>query len=184
MVQVLRAVELLERLAIVLARWCAWLAAIGIGVITVLLVTSTLQRYLLNRPIPVTEELGGLLFLGIGFLSLAYGFACNRHVRLELLWRYLPHPWREILEVGGYLMALFALYVLVRETGSMTRFSIELAERTEMTELLLWPWRILMPACLGLFAVLVALRAAIIALRLVVGERPPRGTVSFGGPRA
>jgi TRAP-type C4-dicarboxylate transport system permease small subunit len=152
-----------------LALWCAYLAALGIFGIVALLVTSSLKRYLFHTPIHVTEELGGLLFLATTFLAVTHGFVRNRHVRLELLWRVLPGRWRRLFEVLGHLMALLALAILIRETYAMAEFSYELRARSVMTELLLWPWRLLIPATLSLLLLAVALRTSVMLLKMAVG---------------
>jgi len=161
-----------------LAVWCAYVAAAGIFVIVALLVTSSTKRYLFQEPIHVTEELGGLLFLGTTFFGLTFGFVRNRHVRLELLWRYLPYPWRQLLEVLGYILCVLALLMLIHQTWAMTAFSYELQGRSVMTELLLWPWRLIMPAMLSLLLLAIVVRAIVTVLRVAAGERPPEPNAS------
>ena len=168
----LKAAEGLQKTLSLIALWCAYAAAGGIFLIVALLVTSSTKRYLFQEPIHVTEELGGLLFLGTTFCGLTFGFVRNRHVRLELLWRYLPYPWRQLLEVLGYVLCILALLMLVHQTWAMTAFSFELQARSVMTEILLWPWRLLMPAMLSLLVLAIAVRAMVTVLRVAVGERP------------
>ena len=98
------------------------MAGVGILAIVVLLVVSSLQRYVIGSPIPITEELAGLLFLGSAFLSLAYGFTQNRHVRLELLWRLLRSPWREVAELMGLVLAVVALIAVLSKCRSFLPF--------------------------------------------------------------
>jgi len=163
----LRLAEGLQALTAGAARWLAYASAAGILLIVVLLVTSSLKRYLFQQPIHVTEELGGLLFLGTTFCGLVYGFTQNRHVRLELFWRLLPHPWRELMEVLGYVLCLVALGVIIKQTWATTVFSYEIQGRSVMTEILLWPWRLLIPAVLLLLALAVFSRSVVIVLKLV-----------------
>ena len=172
----LKAAEGLQKTLSLIALWCAYAAAVGIFLIVALLVTSSTKRYLFQEPIHVTEELGGLLFLGTTFFGITYGFVSNRHVRLELLWRYLPFPWRHVLEILGYVLCLLALVLLIYQTWAMTAFSYELQGRSVMTELLLWPWRLIMPAMLSLLLATIVARALVIALRLASGEPPPGHT--------
>jgi TRAP-type C4-dicarboxylate transport system permease small subunit len=175
----LRVVEAIQDMLVAVARWCAYLSAAGIFVIVALLVTSSTKRYLFQQPIHVTEELGGLLFLGTTFFGITYGFVRNRHVRLELLWRYLPYPWRQWLEVLGYLLCMLALALLIQQTWAMTAFSYELQGRSVMTDILLWPWRLIMPAILFLLLVAIVVRSVVIVLGIVAGvpsdegEQPP-----------
>jgi len=166
---VLKWAEGAERLLATIGRACAWIAAGGIFAIVALLVASSAKRYLLAQPIHVTAELAGLLFLASTFLGLTYCFVLDRHVRLELLWRHLPYPWRSLFEVAGYALSALALILLVRQTWVLTVFSYERQGRSVMAELLLWPWRLLLPATLTLLLGAIVTRAAIIVLRVIIG---------------
>lgn len=161
----------------VLDRACAWLAelaakmaGIGIVAIVVLLVVSSLRRYVLGSPIPITEELAGLLFLGSAFLSLAYGFTQNRHVRLELLWKLLRSPWREVAELMGLVLAVVALIALIIVTYQLGAESFRGGHLSEMTEIVLWPWRMVMSFGLGLLLLAIVVRLATRTLELVSGS--------------
>lgn len=154
-----------------LAHACACLSAVGLFGIVALLTLSSLKRYVLHTPIEVTEELGGLLFMATTFLALTEGFVRGRHVRLELLWRRLPSPWREATEVVGQVLVLIGVGVVVRETWFATTFSYQLGGRSVMTNLLLWPWRLVMPATLSLFSAAVAVRALRTVLSLAAARR-------------
>ena len=157
-----------------LDRACTWLAdvaakmaGVGILAIVVLLVLSSLQRYVVGAPIPITEELAGLLFLGSAFLSLAYGFTQNRHVRLELLWRMLRSPWREVAELVGLVVAIVALIALIIVTYQLGADSFRGGHLSEMTEIVLWPWRMVMSFGLGLLLLAIVVRLATRTLELV-----------------
>ncbi len=171
----LRVAEAIQDMLAAVARWCAYLSAVGIFVIVALLVTSSTKRYLFQEPIHITEELGGLLFLGTTFFGITYGFVRNRHVRLELLWRFLPYPWRQWLEVLGYVLCMLALALLIHQTWAMTVFSFELQARSVMTDILLWPWRLIMPAILLLLLAAIIIRSLVIVLRIVAGLPPDEG---------
>jgi TRAP-type C4-dicarboxylate transport system permease small subunit len=169
----IRLIERADAGVAVAARLAAYLSALGVLSIVVLLVASSLMRYVLGAPIPITEELAALLFLATAFLSLTYGFTERRHVRLELLWNLLPSPWREAAELLGLVLAVVALGFLINVTWSLGMYSYQSAGRSEMTEILLWPWRVLMPACLGLFLVAVVLRLLMQSITLAsrIGQR-------------
>lgn len=147
-----------------IAEVCAGVAALGIFGIVILLTASSLKRYLLNSPISVTEELGGLMFMATTFLSLAWGFVRGRHVRLELLWRVLPPKLAGTFEIVGLVAAIIGLGILANETWNATLLSYDLRGRSVMTELLLWPWRLIMPLTLLLLIAAIVLRCARIAL--------------------
>ncbi len=151
-----------------LARWCAYASAAGIFVIAALLTISTLKRYIFLTPIPETEELGGLLFMATTFLALAHGLTQDRHVRLELLWRFLPGRWQDAASLVGYLLMMIALAVLISETWTTAVGSYMARNRSVMTEILLWPWRMVMPATLAV--VLAATAVRFVALGFAVAD--------------
>jgi|TARA_B100001964_G_C14091273_1_gene534904 TRAP-type C4-dicarboxylate transport system permease small subunit len=169
---VVRRVEVAQQYIALTARWGAYISAIGIFFIVLLLVGSSLKRYLFQQPIHVTEELGGLLFLATTFFGLTYGFVRNRHVRLELFWRKIPSPWNKISESIGYVLCIGALVILVRETWLLTIFSFDIQGKSVMTELLLWPWRLIIPTILAFLGLAIFVRLLITVLRLFVDESP------------
>lgn len=146
-----------------IAEICAGASALGILGIVILLTASSLKRYVLNSPISVTEELGGLMFMATTFLALTWGFVRGRHVRLELLWRVLPPKLAGAFEVIGLVAAVAGLGILAIETWNATLLSYELQGRSVMTELLLWPWRLIMPLTLFLLIAAILLRCVRIA---------------------
>ncbi len=172
----------LARWADCLARWCAYASAIGIFFIAALLTVSSLKRYIFLTPIQETEELGGLLFMATTFLAIAYGLSQDRHVRLELLWRFLPARWQEQCSLLGYVLVMIALVVLVMETWHTGLGSYAMQNRSVMTELLLWPWRMIMPAALAVVLAVCTLRFLDLVLAMLCGERAAPRNVDEGGP--
>jgi len=170
LLSVVRRIELIQQYIGHAARWSAYIAAIGIFFLVLLLVGSSLKRYLFQQPIHVTEELGGLLFLATTFFGLTYGFVQNRHVRLELFWRKIPSPWNNICEAIGYILCIGGLAILIRETWSLTIFSYNLQSRSVMTEFLLWPWRLIIPTVLTFLGLAIFVRLLSIILRLFIEE--------------
>lgn len=160
-----------------MAHWCVCASAVGIFFIVGLLAVSSTKRYLFDAPIHMTEELGGLMFMATTFLAITQGFVQERHVRLELLWRYLRYPWRQLLEVAGYALVLVALPVLVYQTWGAAMLSYELGAHSVMADLLMWPWRLVMPLTLGLFTCAVALRMVRVAVALARGRSDAGATV-------
>ena len=157
------------------ARWCAYVSAAGIFCIAALLTVSSLKRYIFLTPIQETEELGGLLFMATTFLALAYGLARDRHVRLELLWRHLPGRWQDVASLVGYALVMVAIVVLIAETWKTTMSSYAGQNRSVMTELLLWPWRLVMPASMSIVLAAAFMRFAALGLRVMDGgERDSR----------
>ena len=117
-----------------------------------------------------------LLFLAMSLLAIPIGLFHGRHVRLDLVSRHLPDRWRLGLEAVGLLVACAALGLLVRETLLSTFFAYDIGARTDMNEIRIWPWQLLLPVGLGLLLLGLAARALVVALRIAAGrfaeERP------------
>jgi len=175
-------VRRLEKAAAVLATLFGWLAALAVLAIAALLVVSSIKRYLFASPVPATEELGSLLFLALGLLSLAYGFVNERHVRVDIVWRRFPSRARRALEAAGLLLAIPAIIILVRETWDVTVFSFEIGARSDMSEINLWPWRLVLPVGLGALGLVILLRSATMLLGLIAGQEGGSQTGQTGLP--
>jgi len=147
-----------------------YVAAAAVAAIMALLVVSSLRRYVFGMPVAQTEELGSLLFLAVCVLSIPYGFARGRHVRVDFVWRRFSPRLRLGLEAVGLLLGALALLVLVRETWDLTVFSFKIGARSDMSEINLWPWRFVLSLGLALFTAAIGLRAAVIALRLMCNQ--------------
>lgn len=148
-------------------------AAVAVAGIVVLLVSSSVRRYVLGSPIPVTEELTALLFAALSFLSIVEGFVHDRQIRVGIVWRKLPRPLRNWAMLAGHVFTLVVLAWLVRWTLEFSVVSLELGSRTYVSGLLLWPWMMLIPASLALLCVAVAVRA-VVDLRATLRGEPVR----------
>lgn len=127
--------------------------------IFVLLVGSSFRRYLLGTPIAVTEELAALLFVATSFCSIPYGLMAGRHIRLQVLGDRLPLRLAAWASVVGDFLGAGVLAIVVIQLVAFARYSQEVGARTDVSELLLWPWMMVMPSMLGLVAIALVLRA-------------------------
>ncbi len=77
-----------------MARWidrvvgCA--LAVCLGVMTCVVFTSIVFRYLLNSPLTWTEELASLLFAWLTFLGAYFGFRSRTHISIDTIVIFLP----------------------------------------------------------------------------------------------
>lgn len=134
-------------------------AALAVGLIVVVLVFSSLQRYVLAAPIPATEEIAAYLFVCVAFASMVGGLVEGRHIRVLPLWRRLPAGAQNWAMLAGHAFSIAVLGVLVRETFGFAWSSYRLGARSYVANLPEWPWMMVIPACLTLLALAVALRA-------------------------
>lgn len=151
-----------------LCRVSLWAGAgATLGILT-LLVGSSMLRYVLGTPLAMTEELAGLLFVATAFCAVPYAMLAGRQIRLLVLVRHLPAPLVAWASVVGDLLGAFLLLVIVVQQVRFAEYSRAVGARTDVGEILLWPWMLLMPAMLALLALALTLRCvqrATLALR-------------------
>lgn len=154
-----------------LASLLSALSALAVAGIVVILVFSAVQRYLLTRPMPETEELAGFLFVALAFLSIADGFVRNRQIRIEMVWRKLPPRLQGWATVAGHLLTLVVLALIARELYGFAWSSLEFGSRSDNADILMWPWMMVMPFGMAMLALAVVARIAV-DLRRIRSGRP------------
>lgn len=97
----------------------------GITLAAAMLVTVCLQvfsRYVLQSPLPWTEEVGRYLFVWASFLGSAVLVGRNEHFSIDLIVRLLPPRGRRALRIGATLLVTgFALLMVVYGLGVSRR---------------------------------------------------------------
>ena len=132
-----------------LARSFLYIAGAALGVIVCLVAGSAIMRYVVGSPFGFTEEVVGLLFASMAFLSIAYCALFDREIRVDILHNALPGR----LQRAGQLIAVAALLIFAAWIGWLAFdfivLSYDIGARTDMTGITLWPW-------MSLFLVMVA----------------------------
>ena len=132
------------------------IAALAVGAIVVVLAFSSIQRYVLARPFPATEEIAAYLFVAMSFLSMLDGLMKGRHIRLLPVWKKLPPGLQGWAMVVGNIATLSVIFILLRETFAFAARSYRYGSRSYVADLLEWPWMMIIPfalATLGLGAI-------------------------------
>ncbi|MBK7469282.1 MAG: TRAP transporter small permease [Betaproteobacteria bacterium] len=153
-------VERAEALSRWVARAMTALSAIAVAAIVVVLVVSSMQRYVLANPIPATEEIAAYLFVAMAFLAMVGAMVERRHIRVLVVWRHLPARLQAWVMLAGNLGAILVLGALFWETFKFARSSYQFGARSYVADLIEWPWMMLIPGSLALLAVVVAVRLA------------------------
>jgi TRAP-type C4-dicarboxylate transport system permease small subunit len=150
-----------------LARIKTIVAALAAATIVLLLIVSSTQRYIFGRPIAVTEELGSLLFVIVAFMAASESFLTNRQIRTEVIWQLLSERWRGAALIAGHLGSAAVLAIFAWKTWQFAFFSFELGSRSLLTEILLWPFMMVIPVSLATLVVAIIARSIndILALR-------------------
>ena len=166
-------VERAEAMSSRAARAMTAVSAIAAAAIVVVLTFSSLQRYLLAKPIPATEEVAAYLFVAMAFLAMVGAMVERRHIRLLVVWRRLPERLQAWAMFVGNLGAIVVLGFIFWETFKFARSSYQFGARSYVADLPEWPWMMLIPASLALLAVAVVVRALSDLDRTLDGQSPP-----------
>jgi len=131
-------------------------AAALLAVLGFFVALSAIMRYVVGSPFRFTEELVGLLFVAAVFLALPLCFVLNRNICMSLIVDRLPSGVRRITDFLGFLACLAFVSLFGAASLEFALQSLNLESRSDMAELLLWPWMLVMPvsvACVGLILV-------------------------------
>lgn len=147
-----------DRLARRLSRLLTAISAIAIAAVVLILVFSSLQRYLLERPFPATEEIAAYLFVVLSFAALVGGLVEGRHIRVLPLFVRLPALVQRWAILLGHLAAVVVLAFLIKQTFDFAWSSHRFGTRSYVADLLEWPWMMVIPVSLALMALVLLLR--------------------------
>lgn len=124
------------------------------GILMVLLIlVSTLMRYIADQPIPFSDELAGLLFLTLAFTTFPHVINKSGHINLNLFAERMPYSLQRVLIVVAAVIFVAFAAVFSYEAWKFMEFSMVVNSRTAVSGILLWPWMALMPASMVLCAV-------------------------------
>ncbi|WP_374443773.1 TRAP transporter small permease [Stella sp.] len=135
-----------------------WLAVVAGMLMTTFVVLASVMRYFVGSPFRFTEELVGLLFVGLAFLGLPWTTMRNRHLRITLIPDMLPPAVRRLTDLLGMALVLVFLVVFAWQSWEFASFSLMLNARSDMGGIPLFPWMVLLPSMCAAAAVGVVVR--------------------------
>lgn len=134
------------------------IATVAGMLVTGFVALSSIMRYVLGQPLAYTEELVGLLFATMVFLSLPYCTMQGRHIEVTILTdRFPPAARRWSQRVSALLVLVFCVWY-----GSFAwefvSTSWRVNAKSDMGSIVLWPWMASMIVALILIAAAVLAR--------------------------
>ena len=135
-----------------------YVATAGGILITVFVALSSMMRYAIGKPFAFTEELVGLLFSTMVFLSLPYCTLRRRHIEVTLLTDRFPPALRRVSALTSALLVLLFCIWYGTFAWEFVLVSWQLHSKSDMGGILLWPWMA------SMFVSCVLIGAAILAL--------------------
>lgn len=125
--------------------------------VTVFVALSSIMRYAIGKPFAYTEELVGLLFATMVYLSLPYCTMHRRHIEVTLLTDRFPPALRRVSELASALLVLIFCVWYGRFAWEFVSVSWRLNSKSDMGGIPLWPWMA------SMFVACVLIAAAILA---------------------
>ena len=136
------------------SRVLAWLAGLMIIVLMVIIAAEVAARYLFDRTIGGSVEIGELLLALVVFSSVAYAQQARAHVSTNLVTARLSPLLRTWVQLIGLTTVLVVVVWAVVATFERGMTSFEAGEATfGIRAVPLWPGRLLVPIGLGLLAI-------------------------------
>ena len=133
-------------------------------------------RKVLNAPAVLYDYMEGEAFLLLVFLSLAYAYKRDAHVRVDILRDRLSPRARAVVELFGILVFVLPLAALVIHFGIERAIaSYEIGERLALAHGRPWRWIVkgALPAGMALFALMALTAAARNLAFLLTGKGGP-----------
>jgi len=168
----------MQRLFAVVARWMAYVGALALLVMTLLVVISAVMRYFVGRPFGFTEELVALMYMSMVFLGIPLVTMNRSHVAVSVLPQRLQLAWSGVLRAGaGLVMIVFCAWFTFEAWGWMDH-SRRLHSKSEQADFVLWPWMAVIPVTMA-FVTLIAL-FHLFRREPEAGEEDAGGTLPLG----
>ena len=135
-----------------LSRASNWLAAVIVLTAMMLMVsTDVILRYIFNSPLVGGREISGLMLMSIVFLSVAYCWTEDGHIRMTLIYGRLGFRGRSLLDVIATSTGLFFWGLLFFQSCIDISYAIRINEVGDESGLQLWPARLLLSFGLIIF---------------------------------
>ena len=90
-----------------------YLSALILAIVTILVISQVVFRYVIDQPLAWSEELARYLIIWLTFLGASIGIRKYGHIRVEILSRILPQTWRRILQLLIDVMIITFLAIMV-----------------------------------------------------------------------
>jgi TRAP-type C4-dicarboxylate transport system permease small subunit len=132
-----RIAALIEKLADLVGYLSAWL----VPLMMMLVVVDVFMRYLMLRPLMVSDEFSAYMLVALSFLGLAYTWRQGGHVRIEILVNRLPPRVARWVRLAGLLLVFFFMLALDQAAWKMIVYAHEMKLRSSTWFMfpLFWP---------------------------------------------
>lgn len=140
------------------ARALSGIAALMAVAMSTFVVLASVMRYLVGAPFAFTEELVGLLFVGVAFVALPACTLRNSHLAVGIVPNMFTGRARKAINCIAYLISIsfYVWFGVLAYENMQTTYSI--GAHTPVGRFTLWPWTALLPIACGLCALAALIR--------------------------
>ena len=131
-----------ERLLQGLGKALLVLASLANLAIFAVVLLAVVMRYVAGAPLPMTEELAGLLLAMSVFLVMPLSVVANLNIRVTLLTGSLTGAARRVAWVTGELILAAFLAIFAKEAWTFYTTALRFREKSEQAQLVLAPWKL------------------------------------------
>ncbi len=129
--------SLVDKIAGGLGYLSGWL----VPLMMMLVVVDVFMRYVMHRPLMVSDELSAYMLVALAFLGFAYTWREGGHVRVEVLVRRLSPRVRDRVRLVGLILTFVFMLEMDRSAFKMIVYAYQMKMRssTWMMFPLFWP---------------------------------------------
>jgi len=149
-----------------------WFTGWLVPLMMMLVVVDVFMRYVMNRPLMVSDEFSAYMLVALSFLGLAYTWREKGHVRVEILVSRLPpriYGWVRLL---GLILTLIFMIEMDLAAYKMIAYALQINLRSSTWLMfpLFWPQ---LPVFIGfvMLTLLLIVDIARAAVKIRAGER-------------
>ena len=103
-------------------------AASIVVILMVMVVADIFGRKVLNKPVPMSYEVGACMLVFIVFMGLAYSQRQKAHIRVEILTLRMPPKIRAAMDLLAYTLGIGIYGLIFYETFKWSYHSFEIGE--------------------------------------------------------
>jgi TRAP-type C4-dicarboxylate transport system permease small subunit len=129
--------SLIDKIADGLGYLSGWL----VPLMMMLVVVDVFMRYVMQRPLMVSDEISAYMLVALSFLGFAYTWRQGGHVRVEILVGRLSPRARDRVRLAGLILTLIFMLEMNRSAFKMIVYAYQMKMRssTWMMFPLFWP---------------------------------------------
>jgi TRAP-type C4-dicarboxylate transport system permease small subunit len=134
----------MKRIGIVIdkiAYLSGWLAGWLVPLMMLLVVVDVFMRYVMNRPLMVSDEFSAYMLVALSFLGFAYTWREKGHVRVEVLVTRFPSRIYSWVRLLGLILTLIFMIAMDLAAYKMVAYALEIHLRSSTWLMfpLFWP---------------------------------------------